>query len=421
MKRRALFLVLLPVVVALAGAVPISNAGEATNLRVTWMGWPRSEVAPIFEAFEKANPGIRVNYQLVPFSQLFQTLEVQLRSPSTAPDVYIVDGPNTPSYAARGLLLPLDRFYTKQELADYLPAGIAQGTYKNALYAAPYVSSTQILYYNKTLFREAGITPPPADARRPWSWDEVVAAAKKLTGTGRWGFLFEQTADPYQLLALPESLGAQVIGRDGLTATGYVNGPKFVQAMTWYQQLFTDWKVSPQGLDDLSTSQQYFGTGRVAMLVGEMWNVNILRKNYPGLFWGTAPHPYFASGGPVTPTGSWHVGIYPQTKALDGAVAFVKYVTGPDSSRQWFLAHGHTPVRRSVYKNLPGLFSEQPWRVAVYQLDHTSVPRPLTPCYLEYYTIMHVAMRDINQGANVKRTLDQAAGQIDSACAKYRQ
>ena len=64
---------------------------------------------------------------------------------------------------------------------------------------------------------------------------------------------------------------------------------------------------------------------------------------------------------------------------------------------------------------------EQPWRVAVYQLDHTSVPRPLTPCYLEYYTIMHVAMRDINQGANVKRTLDQAAGQIDSACAKYRQ
>jgi fructooligosaccharide transport system substrate-binding protein len=51
----------------------------------------------------------------------------------------------------------------------------------------------------------------------------------------------------------------------------YVNGPKFVQAMAWYQQLFTDWKVSPQGLDDLSTSQQYFGTGRVAMLVGEMW------------------------------------------------------------------------------------------------------------------------------------------------------
>lgn len=418
MRHGTILLVLLAA--ALVCASPTSDAAGAVTLKVTWMGWPQSEVAPIFESFEKAHPGVRVSYQLVPFSQLFQTLEVQLRSPSTAPDVYIVDGPMTASYAARGLLLPLDRFYTAQELADYLPGGIAQGTYRGVLYAAPYVTSTQILYYNKALFRQAGVAPPPADPLHPWTWDEVVAAARRLTGSGRWGFLFEQTADPYQLLALPQSLGAQVIGPDGLTATGYVNGPAFVRAMTWYQRLFTDWKVSPQGTDDLSISQQYFGTGRVAMLVGEMWNVHILRKTYPALVWGAAPHPYFAGGRPATPTGSWHVGIYAQTKAVDAAVAFVKYVTGPDASRRWFLAHGHTPVRRSVYRSLPGVFSEQAWRIAKYQLEHTSVLRPVTPCYLEYYTILHQAMRDINQGAEVTRALDQAAGQIDSACAKYR-
>lgn len=421
MRRSVAFLVLIAIG-ALAAAGSVSNAADVVTLKVTWMGWPRNEVAPIFESFEKTHPGIRVDYQLVPFSQLFQTLEVQLRSPSTAPDVYIVDGPNTPSYAARGLLLPLDPFYTHQDLADYLPAGIAQGTYKGRLYSAPYVTSTQILYYNKVLFRDAGVAPPPPTPRAPWTWDQVVAAARKLTGGGRWGFLFEQTADPYQLLALPESLGAQVIGPDGLTASGYVNGPGFVRAMTWYQRLFTDWKVSPGGIDDLSTSEQYFGTGRVAMLVGEMWNVNKLRRDYPALSWGVAPHPYFAGGRVVTPTGSWHVGVYAHTKSVDAAVALVKYVTGPEEARWWFLhGPGHTPVRRSVYKSLPGIFDEQPWRIALYQLEHTAVPRPKTPCYIEYYTILHQAMRDINEGADVKRTLDQAAGQIDSACAKYRQ
>lgn len=418
MKRSVILLALVLATVLLG--LPGAGAGEAVTLRVTWMGWPPREVNPFIETFERNNPGVRVNIQLVPFSQLFQTLEVQLRSPSTAPDVYIVDGPNTASYAARGLLLALDRFYSKEELADYLSAGTAQGTYQGKLYSAPYVSSTQLLYYNKTLFQQAGLTPPPSDPRTPWTWDQVVAAAKKLTGAGRWGFLFEQTADPYQVLAVPESLGARVISPDGLRGSGYVNSPKFVEAMSWYQRLFTDWKVSPQGTDDLSTSQQYFGTGRVAMLIGEMWNVNILRRNYRSLFWGASPHPYFAGGKAVTPTGSWHVGIYPNTKSVDAAVTFVKYITGPAAAQQWFLAHGHTPVRKSIFRNLPGVFSEQPWRIAQYQLDHTSVPRPETPCYLEYYTILHEAMRDIDQGAEVKRRLDQAAGQIDTACAKYR-
>jgi ABC-type glycerol-3-phosphate transport system substrate-binding protein len=418
--RVRLYVLLLALIALATLAAPSSHAADVVTLRVTWMGWPRDMFGGIMDRFERENPGIRLEVQAVPFAQIFQTLEVQLRSPSTSPDVYIVDGPNTPSYAARGFLLPLDQYYTKEDLSDYLTAGIDQGTYQGKLYAAPYVSSTQLIWYNKDLFRAAGVTPPPSDPRKPWTYDQVLDAARKLTGPGRWGFLFEQTADPYQILAVPQSMGAEVISPDGLRASGYVNGPKFVEAMTWYQRLFAQWKVSPQGIDDLATSQQYFGTGRIAMLVGEMWNYNVLRQTYPKLNWGVAPHPYFAGGKVVTPTGSWHVGIYPRTRYVEAAVKFVKYVTGPDASKEWFLARGHTPVRKSVYKGLPGIFAQQPWRIAQYQLQNNAVPRPKTPCYLEYYTTLHQAMFDIDQGAPVKRTLDETAARIDEACAKYR-
>ena len=74
------------------------------------MAWPKDMVDKLIAGFEKQNPGIKVDVQLVPFTQLFQTLEVRLPAGGT-PDVYLADGPLTPSYAARGFLLPLDQYY----------------------------------------------------------------------------------------------------------------------------------------------------------------------------------------------------------------------------------------------------------------------------------------------------------------------
>jgi ABC-type glycerol-3-phosphate transport system substrate-binding protein len=81
-KRIIAFLLLiaalLPVVVA---------AAPATTLEVVWMAWPKDMVDKLIAGFEKQNPGIKVDVQLVPFTQIFQTLEVRLPAGGT-PDVY---------------------------------------------------------------------------------------------------------------------------------------------------------------------------------------------------------------------------------------------------------------------------------------------------------------------------------------------
>ena len=69
----------------LAGLAPPARA--ATTLQVTWNGWPSSQVKPLFDAFHAANPDITAKYEQIPFSNLFQTLEIRLgaRTPGTGP------------------------------------------------------------------------------------------------------------------------------------------------------------------------------------------------------------------------------------------------------------------------------------------------------------------------------------------------
>ncbi|HNR78846.1 MAG TPA: extracellular solute-binding protein, partial [Mesotoga infera] len=68
---------------------------SATTIEVLWMGWPQDQVMQLVKAFKDENPTVEVDIQLVPFGQLFQTLEVRLAAGDGTPDVYIVDGPNT--------------------------------------------------------------------------------------------------------------------------------------------------------------------------------------------------------------------------------------------------------------------------------------------------------------------------------------
>src|SRR5688572_17223705 len=74
-------------------------ARAQTTLKVVWMGWPDNQVLPLMAEFEKRNPAIKLAVERMPFSQIFQALEVRLNGRTGDPDIYIVDSPLTASYA----------------------------------------------------------------------------------------------------------------------------------------------------------------------------------------------------------------------------------------------------------------------------------------------------------------------------------
>jgi ABC-type glycerol-3-phosphate transport system substrate-binding protein len=412
------------ILVGLVGLASVSTFA-ATKLEVIWMGWPKDKVDVLIDGFKKANPGIEVDMQLIPFAQLFQTLEVRLPSGGT-PDVYIVDGPLTPSYAARNFLLPLDGYFTAEELKAWFPASLETGRYKGKLYSIPYATSSAGLFFNKAVFRKYGVPFPPEEPGKRLTWEEVAALARKLTidenGDGQvdvWGFMFEQIDRPYQLLPLVQSKGAQAIGPDGLTTDGYINSDKFVEVATFYSKFFNEWKVSPQGIPDAAKSREYFGNGKAAMMLGAEWNISRL-ADFKGLEFGLSSHPYFAGGKAVTPTGSWHVGVNSKTTKKDAAIKFLKYITGHEAAVEWTKLFGHAPARPGVYDALPEVFGNPMWQTLFYEMNNTAVPRPVTPGYLEYELILRETFNSIHYGADPRTSLESAAKRIDRELRKYR-
>jgi ABC-type glycerol-3-phosphate transport system substrate-binding protein len=410
------FLALLVLAVALPTA-----AQPRTTLRIIWVGWPEEHVMGWMQAAQAETPGVTFEVERIPFGRLLETLDIRLGARAATPDIYAVDGPLTGSYAVRNHLLSLDDVFSGDDKSDMQKACIDQGTWGGRLFSAPLVTSSQLLYYNRDLFRQAGIPLPSTDPRERWTWERVVEAARKIArpSEGIWGLLLEQSARPYQVLALANSKGVEGISQDGLRASGFVNSARSIEAFTFYRALYNEWQVSPKGVFEIAQATELMGSGKLGMLVGELWNLRFFEA-YRNLNYGVAPHPYFAGGRVATPTGSWHIGINPRTANRQAAVAFVRALVATKGVNTLFDLSRRTPCRRSVYRERAGTFSTAPWRIVLHELANTAVPRPKTPGFREYEDILYQALRDIQLGAEVKRTLDTAAARIDSELAKYR-
>jgi multiple sugar transport system substrate-binding protein len=370
--------------------------------------------------FEKLHPNIKVVYQPVAIGDMTTKIQSSVGQGQTTPDIYWVDQPRVPGYAARGLLLDLTgRFpdVTTQVFGDALQQSSSNGH----LYALPFAESTGVVVYNKDLLTKAGVTLPTSDPANRWTWEQVAAAAAKAQGAGaKYGILWDQVEMYYQLSVLPESLGSTgLTGADNLTPD--ITNSAWTTAMTWFQNLFTS-KVSPVGVSDADT-YDLFSSGQSAFLVTGPW-VPALVSNHK-INMGLMAEPYFAAGKPVTPSGSWAIGINPHTPNLDAALLFLQYTTlDPAGNLALDLAEGDAS---SLNSNIALLYQTPPYdwwaetpqipTLMSYELKNTAVTRPRSIGYPEFEAVMTQAFTDIRTGSDVATVLQRATTQLQAAFA----
>ncbi len=404
---------------SLALAMPNIVRAQQTTLKVVWMGWPDNQVLPLMAEFEKRNPTIKLALERMPFQQIFQALEIRLNARNGDPDIFIVDSPLTASYASRGHLMELDSLIDKKRFA---PSAIAAASFDGKIYSAPFGSSMQVLYYNKDMFKAAGVAPPSADPASRWTWEQLVEAGKKMAKPAEniWGFTFEQQERPYQLLPMGQSLGGTALSPDGFKASSYIDGPAFVEGFTFMQKMYTESKISPPGQFDTALTPELFGAGKCAMMVAGTFVFDTLKTKFPNLDFGVAPHPAFAKGKPVTPTGAWHFGVNARTQQKAAASQFVTDMLSDDMNVLWYKLRPYVPTLNAVWEKEAASFTSDLWKIAKYDVQNTAVPRPATPGFREYEDIVRVALRDIQSGANAQQILTAAAQKIDREIAKYK-
>lgn len=399
----------------------VLRAQSATTIDLMCTSWPEPQQIPMWEYFEAQNPGVKLGLERMPAAQLISTLEVRLQARNASPDVFFVDGPLTASYAVRGHLRPLDDIFGG-DLSRWTKASIGQGSYDGALMSLPMFSSSNLLFVNTELFEKAGIPVPSADPADRLTWEETLELAQKLTdaAAGVWGLTFEVADQSYQAITFPQSKGAQVISEDGLTATGYVDSPKFIEAMQFYQDLWLKHKVSPLGVFDNNLALEMFAGGRAAMFLSSTQVISTLLAR-EGLKWTAIPMPYFDGGIPVTPTGSWHMGFNPRSEHPEAQEVFAKALAEPEFVARFFRLRPNPPVSNGAWDLLSEELGAPYWQIVRYEMNNTATPRPLTPGWLEYDSVMKVAFREIQGGAEIEPRLQKAAAELDRELAKYRE
>lgn len=178
-----------------AGTLPppdTSGAGFGQDAKGTVQLWVRAATqkasAPIVASFNQSHPGLKVVLTAIPDTQYITKLATAIRGRSV-PDVVDIDDINSTLLAYHEALTDVTSLAKKLPYLDQLsPGHLNLATYQGKIYAVPFAGDISVLYYNKKLFRQAGLDP----AKAPSNLDEVLADTRAVTklGNGVKGFSF---------------------------------------------------------------------------------------------------------------------------------------------------------------------------------------------------------------------------------------
>jgi ABC-type glycerol-3-phosphate transport system substrate-binding protein len=385
----------------------------------------------ILAEFQKIDGGkwayVDMQFETVPFAQLFPKIESSVAAGATW-DLLQADGPDMKHYGFNRVILPLDEYFTEEELKQWFPQSLEEGSFRGRLYGPPMMQSCSMMMYNKDLTDAAGISPPEALADA-WTMDEAMEAWKKATvdedGDGvadQWGVRWGQgtwTGD-YEHGIFRRSNGEvgsptyNGMGDDGITFVGYLDTPEAVEAMQFYQDMHQTDKVTPvEAIPDI------FESRLAAFMVTPDNTIGSLNRIHgEGNFnWGVTGIPYFES--PVCHTGSWHYGISPNSEHFDEALAFVKFATSDDGARIFYKNVRQLPANLGLFNELPEYGEDGNQRIWVEAMNEFGIPRIQTPGYTEYQQMFAEAAINILQGADPQEQLGAAAKRIEGLTAKY--
>lgn len=173
------FFCLLMTVVLMFCMVGCGGEKESSKLTLK-IGLPSGkDVTPmeIVESFKKANPDINVEVDEAPWSEFKNKLKIQVSS-NNAPDVFIVDSGYAATLGGMGAVVDLAGLIEKDvNVEEYSSSLFAGKDQDGRVWGIPHGLNSIGVYYNKTLFDEAGLEYPTED----WTFEEMFDMARKLT------------------------------------------------------------------------------------------------------------------------------------------------------------------------------------------------------------------------------------------------
>ena len=366
MKMKKLMLVLL-VCLFMIGLTSLTLAKD-NSIKVMW--WTSTEKlqeewVSELKRFE-AETGIHVEFELLGWGDMFKKLTIAFTGKNPEYDVIYTAPAEFSKFTSRGFLEPLNDRITADIEEYYIQGWKDALSYDGKIYALPERVGTKIMYYNKEIFKEAGVEEPPV------SWNEVVSIAKTISNnTDHDGFTFNFNGQGayYSLAILLNGAGGKMFTEDGAAA---FNGPKGIKAVKFLYELLPYMPKSALQWENSLLSNNYFIKGNVGITFAEeaLWPL-INNKEVSNVV-GKIGYAIIPGDGENMRSGTRNVmeglAISKFSKNKDAAWEFIKWATTDlEHSQKIFDVGGYMPGLKAFFKS-----TEDPFLETV--LDQLSYP-----------------------------------------------
>jgi sn-glycerol 3-phosphate transport system substrate-binding protein len=304
--------------------------------------------------FEKENPGIKVKPIYAGTYQETIVKAITAHKAGTPPTTAILLSTDMFTLIDEEAIVPFDELATSADdrkwMASFYPAFMANSQTGGKTWGIPFQRSTIVIYWNKEIFKEAGLDPN----KGPASWKEMLDYAQKLTvrdasgNVTRWGVQIPSSGFPYWLFqGLTTPNGVELMNAAGNET--YFDKPEVIEALQFWTDLGRKHKVMAPGVIEWGTTPKDFFEKKVAIMwttTGNLTNV----KNNAKFDFGVAM--LLAAKRRGSPTGGGNFYVFKKaTKAQqEAAVKFAKFMTTPERAAQWGMDTGYVAVSPAAWE-----------------------------------------------------------------------
>ncbi len=344
----------------------------------------------------------------------------------TPPDVFVNLATQRFTMADTGMAMPLDDLIASDEdgkefIQDFLPGFMEDSYVDGKIYSIPFQRSTEIMYYNKELFKKAGLDPE----KPPTTWDEMLEYAKKLTtddckgvglalnsGSAQWtftGFCLENSKD-----------GKMLMSEDGKKV--YFDTPENVEALQFWIDLQNKHKVMAEGIVQWTDLPTQFLAQEVAMIYHTTGNMANINSNAEFEF-GTCFMPGNKQLGAATGGGNFFIANGISEERQQAAWKFIRFMTETERAAQWSLDTGYVPTRQSCFDTdiIKKYYEDVPQAKVAYEQIEYAKPELTTYNAAEIWRILNDNIQAAVVGdVSVEEALKNAQKEAEEVLAEYQ-
>jgi len=336
----------------------------------------REPYADIVAAFNASHPDIQVEFLPV-LSDEYVTRLLTMFAGGTGPDVFFVYEADILAWAHQGLLAELDSFLEKDPELNYdaiwEPTWTAMTLNGHVYGVSEYVNPNGLVWFNKTMFDEAGLESPISLERRGvWTMDAMRDFARKLSrispdGTREsWGLYMPNWWGPiYSFLMTNGFTFSDSSGNLALNSDANLRAVEYLRQWT-----VEDQSTNPyQGIDE----PMHLREKRLGMAIAGGWYTWVIDLIAP-IEVDVVPMPVGINGGRTAMISNPAIAMNPNSRHKEAAWTFMKYILVGEGAEIRALREGDLPSAKHLASLVEG--SGPTWQEAMARSMEWAVPMP---------------------------------------------